>query len=238
MDLRTANAVVVLGFLAWPIPAWAYRPFDSTDADVVDKDVWEFEFSPLSYEHSDDGTALISPSLRTNYGIVERWELVAEGEVGNFTHGRSELSELQLDVKTVLREGTLQDKGGPSVASEFSILLPGISTQDGAGLEWAGIVSQRWDCGTLHFNFAAMLTREQRAGLFTGIVLEGPEDWLVRPVAELTYEREFGISDEYSALIGAIWPVSDHLSFDLGYRRAWIDSRPDEQVRAGVTFDM
>jgi hypothetical protein len=30
--------------------------------------------------------------------------------------------------------------------------------------------------------------------------------------------------------------VKDHLALDIGFRHAWINSRPDEQVRAGVTF--
>jgi hypothetical protein len=33
-------------------------------------------------------------------------------------------------------------------------------------------------------------------------------------------------------------PASDRLAFDLAYRHAWINSRPDEQVRMGVTFDL
>jgi hypothetical protein len=216
----------------------AYRPFDSTDAAIADKGTWEFEFSPVSYEHGDDGTALVVPSLRANYGVIENWELVAEGQVDNFAHGRSELSEVQLDAKTILREGSLQEKEGPSIAAEFSILLPGIGIQNGAGFEWTGIVSQRWEWGTAHFNIAGMFTRDGTAGFFSGLILEGPDRWAVRPVAEVTYEREFGIGEEYSALVGAIWQVSDHLAFDLGYRHAWIDSRPDEQVRAGVTFDL
>jgi hypothetical protein len=205
---------------------------------VADKGVWEFEFSPLSFEHDDEGAALVSPAVRANYGFVENWEVVAEGQVDNFVHGGSELSEAQLDAKAVLREGSLQKMDGPSIGTEFSILMPGIGTQDGVGLEWTGIVSQRWDWGTVHFNIAGILSRERRGGVFSGLVLEGPSRWPVRPVAEVIYEHAFGAHEQYAGLIGAIWQLNEHLALDLGFRHARMDSRPDEQVRAGITFDL
>jgi hypothetical protein len=36
--------------------------------------------------------------------------------------------------------------------------------------------------------------------------------------------------------LGAIWKVDDHLDLDLGFRHAWVNRRPDEQVRAGITL--
>ncbi|HWF63360.1 MAG TPA: hypothetical protein VN685_01975 [Rhizomicrobium sp.] len=231
-------AALLIGLAAWPQAASAYRPFDSTDAAVADKGGWEFEFSPLSYEHGDEGVNLIAPSLRVNYGLVENWEVVVEGQVNNFIHGGSELSEAQLDAKTVLREGSLQEKDGPSLGSEFSVLLPGVGTQDGAGFEWTGILSQRWDWGTVHLNVAGILSRAQTAGMFGGLIVEGPESWPVRPVAELNYQQDSSVEKSWSALLGAIWKADEHLAFDLAFRHARINTRPDEQVRAGVTFDL
>ena len=238
MRMRIVLTVSAIGLVGWPVSAWAYRPFDSTDAAVADLHAIEIEWSPLSFAHGDKGSALISPSLRLNYAFADNWEVVLEGEADHFTHGGSQLSEAALSLKTVLREGSLQDKSGISLASEGSILLPGIGTDDGAGFEWTGIASQRWDWGTIHFNVAGMLTREQKAGIFVGTIFEGPADWAVRPVAELNYEREFGIGEEFSGLIGAIWQLSEHLALDLAYRHAEVSKRPDEQFRAGVTFDL
>lgn len=229
---------VLAAILAWPQSSYAYRPFDSTDAAVTDKGVWEFEFSPLTYEHGDEGTAWTSPALRMNYGFAQDWEVVLEGQVDNFVHGGSQLSEAQLDAKTVLREGSLQDKDGPSIGSEFTVLLPGVGTQSGAGLEWTGIMSQRWQWGTIHLNIAGILSREQTAGMFGGLILEGPDSWPVRPVAEVNYQQDSSVDKTWSALFGAIWKVKEHLEFDLAFRHAEINARPDEQVRAGVTFDL
>lgn len=238
MHARAVIASVLVGLPGCSLPALAYRPFDSTDAAVADKGAFEVELSPLSYRHNDDGTAWTSPSGRLNYGFADDWELVLEGQVDNFAHGGSEVSEAQLDAKAVLREGNLQEKEGVSLGAEASILLPGVGTQNGAGFELTGIASQRWDWGTIHINIAPELTRAQRLGIFMGLILEGPDDWPVRPVAEVNYQREFSTGEQTSVLLGAIWKVRDHLAFDLGFRHGWVDRRPDEQIRAGVTFDL
>jgi hypothetical protein len=224
--------------LLFPASAWAYRPFDSTDAAIADVDVFEIELSPLTYEHGDDGTAWISPSARFNYGFAKNWELVLEGQVNHFSHGPSQVSDAALSLKNVVREGSLQDGSGISLATEGSILLPGIGTDNGAGLEWTGIASQRWDWGTIHFNIAGILSRDQKAGVFLGTILEGPADWTVRPVAEINYEREFGSSEEYSGLLGLIWQLGKETALDIAYRHARIDGRPDEQLRMGIDFTL
>lgn len=224
--------------LAGPTPVFAYRPFDSTDAAVADKGAFEVELSPLTYRHDDDGTAWIFPSARLNYGVAEDWEVVLEGQAEHFSHMRSRVTESALSLKGVLQEGSLQEKGGWSLATEGSVLLPGINDQNGAGFEWTGIASRRWAWGTIHINVAAELTRDRRLGTFLGGIIEGPDDWPVRPVAEVNYARAFSIDEETSVLLGAIWKVQEHLAFDLGFRHAWVNSRPDEQIRAGLTFDL
>jgi hypothetical protein len=136
----------------------------------------------------------------------------------------------------VLREAALQDKSGPSVAVEFGPLLPGVHDEQGWGASWLGIVSQRWSGGTIHFDLGVALTREHRGDLFVGTIFEGPYDWTVRPVAEVVYEREFNTTETFSALAGAIWKVSDDLSFDFGLREAWVNHQPVTEIRAGLTF--
>ncbi len=235
MTSKTAGLLVV-GLLAWPISAFAYRPFDSTDAAVAERGTFEVELSPLSYRHDGDGTAWIAPSARLNYGFSEGWEAVLEGQVENFPGQPSRLTETALSLKTMLREGSLQEKSGWSLASEESILLSGINDENGAGFEWTGIASQRWDWGTIHLNLAAELTREQRGATFAGVIIEGPDSWSVRPVAEINYQREVVAGETTSALLGLIWKADKDLAFDFAVRHAWMDRRPDEQIRAGVTF--
>lgn len=235
---RCRVAMTALLLLGSVQAAFAYRPFDSTDAAVADHNEFEIELSPLSFEHGDDGTAWIAPALRLNYGFAQDWEVVLEGKGEHFSHDASRLAENEFSLKTVLRQGSLQEKTGVSLAAEGSVLLPGIGTEHGAGFELTLAASQRWDWGTIHLNLAPLLTREHRAGVFTGAILEGPQDWPVRPVAEINYEKDGGMPRKYSALLGAIWQQNDHLALDLAYRHAEIGNRPDEQIRAGVTFDL
>ena len=65
---------------------------------------------------------------------------------------------------------------------------------------------------------------------------EGPHDWPVRPVAELSYERDFGLLNTKSALVGAIWQPRDNLAFDIGLRGTRVNDHTAGEIRAGVTF--
>ena len=139
-------------------------------------------------------------------------------------------------LKHVVVPGSLQDKSGPSVATEFGVLLPDSTGDSGVGASWAGIVSQRWDWGTIHFNAEAALTRDHHADMFVGTILEGPSKWKVRPVAEFFYEKEFGVEETVSGLVGLIWQVNDKLAVDVAYYGGGANGHSVEEVRAGVTF--
>jgi hypothetical protein len=68
------------------------------------------------------------------------------------------------------------------------------------------------------------------------VIGEGPRDWPVRPVAELVYERDFGLLETKSALVGAIWQVKDNVAVDVGLRGARVNDHSAGEIRAGVTF--
>ena len=218
-------------------PASAYRPFDGTDAAVADKDHFEIELQPAGFLKDASGKTLIAPAARFNYGYTENWEAVLEGRFENplSPSGPASLREAGAFLKGVLREGSLQEKTGPSIATEVGVLLPDSQGPSGFGASVAGIVSQRWDWGAIHLNGVAELTREHRADLFTSVIIEGPSKWTVRPVAEVFYEKEFGKADTISGLAGLIWQVREDLSFDLGLRHALTNGHPVNELRAGMT---
>src|SRR5215469_16751269 len=67
---------------------------------------------------------LFSPDVVLNYGIGERWELVLQGRLAHELLPDSQgpnLVDNGVFLKSVLREGTLQDKSGPSIATEFGL---------------------------------------------------------------------------------------------------------------------
>jgi hypothetical protein len=88
----------------------------------------------------------------------------------------------------------------------------------------------------VHLNAAASLTRQQHADLFVGTLVEGPLGWPVRPVGEVFYERDFGQTGIRSALVGAIWQVTEDVAVDFGVRGARVGARTAGEIRAGFAF--
>lgn len=225
----------------WPLRASAYRPFDTTDAAVAAKGEMELELGPVGYVSEGSDRALVAPSLVLNWGFADRWEAVLEGRhvVGlgrNIQGQRLRVEDTALSLKGVLREGSLQEKTGLSVATELSALLPTLNGDPGAGAEGALIVSQRWPDLTVHATGAAAWTRAHTPGVLGGIILEGHDTWAVRPVAEATVEWERDVPTTISGLLGTIWRVADGLSLDAGVRLAHAGGVNTTEIRAGLTW--
>jgi len=236
-DLAAFTTAVVLTL--WCGEADAYRPFDGTDAAVAETGEIEIELGPVEYLRGGAERILVAPDLRINYGFIPGWEAALEGKLSHgLTAGVPGTSVVESDalLKGVLREGSLQEKSGPSIATEFGVLLPGINDQHGTGAVLNGIVSQRWDWGTVHLNVQIELTCEQHADYFLDSIIEGPHDWPVRPVAEIFYESDVSVFRTGSALVGAIWQVQDNIAVDFGLRGARTNGQTAGEIRAGVTF--
>lgn len=235
--LASALALAVL----WPCSALAYRPFNGTDAAVAAKGEMELELGPLGFEKEGSSKTLVAPAAVLNWGFADRFELVLEGRhliqlEDQGSEPRSRIEDAALSLKSVLREGSLQERSGVSVATELSALLPSIDGGGGAGGELALIVSQRWPDLTVHVNGAASWTRAHRLGLFGGAIFEVHDAWTVRPVAEVFVESERDQATVVSGLVGAIWRVRDGLSFDTGLRLGRAGGVTTTEVRAGLTW--
>ena len=130
MTRRQRNAGLVLApilALAWSGDALAYRPFDGTDAAIAEPGQVEIELGPAQYLQIGSERTLVAPTVVFNYGLSERWELVLQGEAVHSLMEDSSKSSLVgngLFLKGILREGSLQGKPGPSIATEFGFLLP------------------------------------------------------------------------------------------------------------------
>jgi hypothetical protein len=227
----------ILGVQVLPTSAYALRPFDSTDPAVADFQSVELELSPISYQRDVDGRTWIAPHVRINYGVAPEWEVVLEGQRDRPQDSTSTLTEDDVSFKHVLRDGSLEDKEGLSIATEVEVLLPGVRESPGTGASVALIVGQKWEWGSLYFNTAANLTRDHHAELFFGQIWEGPERWRVRPVAEVIYQREFSRHREMAGLVGGLYQATEHLVFDLGLHQGRIDDHAETELRLGFTLD-
>jgi hypothetical protein len=203
--------------------AFAYRPFDGTDAALVKPGEMEIELAPADVVRERSLSTVIAPFTILNFGIAPDWEAVFSGQ-GQFpqfaTDDPFSIAGVSALLKYVVRPGVLQDQRGPSIAIEFGPLLPGYRADEGYGADFGAVVSQRWDWGTVHWNLQAQYTRDHHPDAFMGAIIEGPEKWKVRPVAEFFYEDEIGVVAVRHAVVndrGAGW-------------------HPVEEVRAGGTF--
>ncbi|MBW8040909.1 MAG: hypothetical protein FVQ85_13015 [Planctomycetes bacterium] len=219
---------------------YAYRPFVSTDAAVVEKGETEIEIGLFGISHDEGLDEITIPSLIYNYGLSDTWEFVAEFDVQVYKEGEErdrELKDPALFLKGVLQEGILQGKEGTSIAVEFGALLPStVRGKRDAGIEGIGILSGKASDLTYHFNFGGELDREDFGfNAIWGIILEYPLDSKFRVVGEVngTFQRH-GLPSN-SGLIGFIWELGD-IDLDFGIRRGFSDAASDWELATGITF--
>jgi hypothetical protein len=99
----------------------------------------EIELGQVEYLRDAADRSLFAPDLRINYGFAPGWEASLEGDVAHgLTAGTPAVSLIESEalLKGVLREGSLQEKSGPSH-------LPDRPDECGAGLKLADIVRRR-----------------------------------------------------------------------------------------------
>ena len=234
---RHVGVIIGIVVLFAASPASAYRPFDGTDGAVADLGEVEIEFQPAGAFRA-GSTKPLSEAI-FNYGLAERWELVLQGTAQVLPEGSGPISVSNgAFLKYVLQPGVLQEKPGVSIATEFGPLLPPAGGS-GVGFSLTGIVSHRWEWGTVHLNAAANLTPDQNGELFFDAIIEGPYKWKVRPVFEIYSDSVINVINQtqtFSGLAGAIWQVNDKLSFDAAVRYAVVNGRPVQELRVGMTF--
>lgn len=219
--------------------ALAFRPFDGTDAAVAGVGEFEIELEPAGLLHQGAERIFVAPAITFNLGVTEGWEVVLEGQGETAlppASARTNLVGNGVFLKGIVRDGVLQDKPGPSIATEFGALLPGIDDEAGVGESWTGIVSYRFGSAIVHFTAELALTRQNRGEGFLSTIVEGPYDWKVRPIAEIAYDREVGRRETSSALVGAIWQIRDNIALDFGVREGRTNNRGITEFRAGLTY--
>lgn len=237
-----AAMLLAAGGMAMAPSAHAMRPFDGTDAAVADKGMFELEAGG-GYLRQTGGRVRTLPAAVFNFGVAEDTELVVEGRVQTQVDHtdapyRTGLNDTQISVKHVFRKGSLQEGGsGVSVAVECAALLPGYHGEQGSGASCAAIASQRFGWGAVHVNIGSERNREHRWGQFHSVIVQGPEEWTVRPVMELTHEHTGGGEpDTHGALAGLVWNAGEELAFDAAVRHVHSDGARLNEVRFGLTW--
>jgi hypothetical protein len=218
--------------------AWAYRPYDSTDADVADDDEVELELGWRNSQFETDEEQAAGAVF--NLGIGHEREIVFEGEwrrsESPSAESDSSIGDVGLFLKQVHRRGSLQGERGMAVASECGVLIPTRSEDSGPGGECVLIASHSSSVLTFHTNASIAFETDHRWSNSIGLIVEGPESWRIRPGLELLREDSAGEEPELSMLVGAVWNSFEGLAFDLAYRRGLEPSKEPSEWRVGITW--
>jgi hypothetical protein len=240
--VRRATFVLPLTIFLVGGSAHAYRPFDGTDAAVEDVGALTLEAGALQFHWSGDESAY-APRLGVNFGLAERLEAVVDVQQWvalESTAGESRVRSLDSGalLKWLLREGALQEQARVSVAIEAGLQPPEMHGDEGFGASLTAAVGYRWNAVKLHVNQRAGRSRGGNLVLANSLMLDGPEAWAVRPLAELFAEQELDDGASYGLLLGAIATASDSLAFDLGMRVARDREETAFELRLGLSWSV
>jgi hypothetical protein len=216
-------------------------PFDGTDADVAELHELELEIGPIGYYRAGETHYFVTGGV-INFGLIPRMELVLQGfdfVPLDAQSGLNKFTDTGLFVKAVWRQGCLQDRDGPSFATEVGPLLPTVNDTKDFGAYVGGIFSTcLGDTLIIHWNAEVqILPQTYDLDLYGGAILEPPPSkYVVRPVAEFFVEHNFGGIQTYSGLVGGIWQVSDKLALDAAIREALVAGQNVTEVRAAFSW--
>lgn len=219
-------------------PALAYRPYDSTDADVVDDDELEIE---LGWRRADfEGGELNSLRAVFNLGLGRDREIVAEGEWERVhpSEGPSESSigDVGLFLKQIHRRGSLQGDSGVSIASECGALIPTQHEEAGVGAECLLIASHVNSAVAIHINAGLAYETDHRWARSLGLIVERSGDYRLKPGIELMHERSEGDRSEMAMLVGVTWTVEENCALDVAFRQQLHPSSDLHELRLGLTW--
>lgn len=218
----------------------AGRPFDTTNAAVLDDKTFEIELGILSAEQSTPDKIYIAPELTFNYGINNRHEISAEYNLVHLPDGETKIEDAGLFLKTLLQDGIFQNKDGLSTAIETGILLPIDADEDNRfGISFKAIASGILANLQYHINAGGGLTRFQSEAFFEwGMLGEFPITPKLMVGAELTGIKVSNELASNSILVGLTWQPSINypIVFDMGYGITSINSNSAYNYTLGLSL--
>ena len=220
--------------------ACAYRPFDGTDAGVASARTLEVELGPVEYSRSGMERLLIVPSFSLAYGAGAGYEFSVDARrfmvMSPDAEGKKpKIDDVELSATRVLRNGSIQDKRGLSLAVETALLLP-TADEKTLGAELSLVASHAWSGLALHLNGEVSKTRSDEFGRFASLIAEGPEWGHVRPAGEVSWSRDGDAAIARALLLGVIWQTRSGLAMDFAVLTGSADEK-EVEIRSGITWN-
>jgi hypothetical protein len=239
--VTAARARLLALTLLIPTTARAYRPFVSTDAAVALPQEVEIELGYFGVDRMHGQNTFVVPHVVLNYGFIRDCELVGDFQVAWPADGDVQLVDPELSVKTVLKEGVLQERDGVSFAIEAGPLLPStIPGEHRFGFEAAGILSGRLASVTYHLNGGGGVDRVNTSPfVMWGVITELPIHPQLRLVSEINGESVEDQRADNSGLLGFIWQLGESdVSLDAALRKGLSRGAVDWAFTTGLTFSL
>jgi hypothetical protein len=208
-----------------PLPAIAFPPYRTTDAETAGDDMLELRLGVLKLRRDESETERSAPLSRINFGFGEHYEAISELEYA-IDDGR-------------FAEGALGFKwaraNGRGIGVETLVLLPVHSELDGVGLESQFVRTWQHPGRRLHVNAGGFYdprgaTTER--GWRGSVLAEFPRDRL-RPGVELFVKDERSGGARVQVGVGLIASLT-RMEIRAGLHAGVNDAAPD--LEASVWF--
>ncbi len=185
-------------------PASAFPPYRSTDADTADPDTLELRVGLVKLEREKSETEVITPSLRANFGLRNKVELISEFEYlpeeGAFGDGAAGFKWVPLFGSTL------------SMGIETLALLPVRPGDSGVGVESQLLATYWSDEFRLHINaggFHDPRVSPSEDGWRASLLAEFPREGY-RPGVELFAKEIESQPVDVRAGVGLIYDIGSY----------------------------
>ena len=185
-------------------PTFAFPPYRSTDADTADPDTLELRVGLVKLEHEKSETEVITPSLRANFGLQNKVELISEFE---YLPEEGAFGDAAAGIKWIPLFGNTLSFGTETLA-----LLPVRPGDSGVGVEsqllatyWSDEVRLHINAGGFHDPRVSPSEDGWRASLLAEFPREG-----YRPGVELFAKEIEGQPVDVRAGVGLIYDMGSY----------------------------
>jgi hypothetical protein len=218
--------VCAFGLTLVPLPAIAFPPYRTTDAETAGADMLELRLGVLKLRRDESETHRSAPLSRINFGFGQHYEAISELEYaiddGRFAEGALGFKWARLT-------------NGRGLGVETLILLPVHSELDGSGIESQFIRTWHQQDWRLHVNVGGFYdprSATTERGMRGSLLAEFPRNRL-RPGVELFARDDRSTGTRIQAGVGLIASLT-RMEIRAGLHVGLNDAAPD--LEASVWF--
>jgi hypothetical protein len=208
--------------------AFAFPPYETTDAETAGADMLEFRLGLLQIEKTGSDSERLTPLSNLNFGIGPHFEISSELE---YAPDDDRLSDAALGFKWAAPRRDLR------IGVETLALLPVESAQSGAGMESQLLVTVAREQWQLHGNagfFYDPRAAETERGWRASILAEFPRE-KVRPGVELFGREAHGAPTELQLGAGVIAEL-ERLAVHAGVHVGLTEEAPDWEANVWLSW--